>query len=165
MLVSIRLFPVAVPTDSGMVSWADRVLVTLISGQLKKRSLAKVEDLEPELPFDFCKDSAKKCRSPQQGGCLFSKMQIMGKKRTLLFLEGLKTDIAPGKVSIIFLNGMSDVTETAIWDDDTSEGHEKWDERKKNAELGKTTVRKFELRKLMTRKGTTVLMFGPEQWR
>ena len=90
------------------------MLVTLISGQLKKRSLAKVEDLESELPFDFCKGSAKQCRSPQQGGCLFSKMQIMGNKRTLLFLEGLKTDIAPGKVGIIFLNGTSDVTETAI---------------------------------------------------
>ena len=74
-------------------------------------------------------------------------------------------NIISGKVSIIFLNGMSDVTETAIWDDDTSEGHKKWNERKKNAELEKTTVRKFELRKLMTRKGTRVLMFGPEQWR
>lgn len=29
--------------------------------------------------------------------------------------------------------------------------------------LKKTTVRKFELRKLMTRKGTRVLMFGSEQ--
>lgn len=40
------------------------------------------------------------------------------------FLEGLETNITPGKISAILQNGMSDVTKTASWEDDKSQGDE-----------------------------------------
>lgn len=60
------LLPVAVPTDRRMVSWADRVLVTLISGGPGEKATANVEGLESELPFDFRKGPAKNPAAPSK---------------------------------------------------------------------------------------------------